>query len=73
MNFSNKKILKTFTSPHSKNVWAEIETVGWRKVGQESADGVTNMAIVINAARANNITVSGFIDDGTNLINHLYL
>jgi len=73
MNFSNKKILKTFTSPHSKNVWAEIETIGWRKVGQESTDGVTNMAIVINAARANNKTVSGFIDDGTNLINHLYL
>lgn len=73
MNFSNKKIVQTFSSPHSKNVWANIETVGWRKIGQESTDGVTNMAIIINAARANNMTVSGSIDDGTNQIKHLYL
>lgn len=73
MNFSNKKILSTFASPHTKNVWANIETIGWRKVGQNSTDGVTNMAIMINAARANNKTMSGFIDDSTNQINHLYL
>ena len=73
MNFNNKKILRTFTSAHSKNVWAQIETIGWRKVGQESTDGVTNMAILINAARAHNKTVSGFIDDATNQIKQLYL
>lgn len=72
MNFSNKKILRTFSSPHSKNVWANIETIGWKKVGQESTDGVTNMAIIINAARANNKTVSGFIN-ASDFIAHLYL
>ena len=72
MNFNNKKILRTFTSPHSKNVWAYIDTIGWRKVGQESTDGVTNMAIVINSARAHNMPVSGYINPSTNMIAHLY-
>ena len=72
MNFSNKKVLRVFTSPHSKNVWGNIETIGWKKVGQNSTDGVTNMAIILNAARANNKTVSGTID-ASNLISILYL
>ena len=72
MNFSNKKVLRTFASPHSKNFWGNIETIGWRKVAQNSTDGVTNMAQILNAARANNKTVSGTID-ASNQISILYL
>ena len=72
MNFSNKQVIRTFTSPHSKNVWANIQTIGWRKVAQTSTDGVTNMAIVLNAARANTKTISGTID-ASNQISILYL
>ncbi|MFT6333709.1 MAG: immune inhibitor A [Halioglobus sp.] len=56
MNFSNKKVLRTFASPHSKNAWANIETVGWKEIGQTSTDGVTNMFIMLNTAKANNKT-----------------
>lgn len=72
MNFSNKKVLRTFSSPHSKNVWGQIESIGWKKVAQNSNDGVTNMALILNAARANNKTVSGTID-ASNQISILYL
>ncbi|MFT4535459.1 MAG: hypothetical protein ACI9P5_002828 [Saprospiraceae bacterium] len=72
MNFSNKQVLRTFASPHSKNAYANIATIGWRKIGQLSTDGVTNMFIMLNAAKANNKTVSGTIDAG-NQISILYL
>jgi len=72
MNFSNKKVLRTFTSPHSKNGWGYIESIGWRKIGQNSTDGVTNMYNMLNEARANNMTVSGTID-ASDLITILYL
>lgn len=72
MNFSNKQVLRTFASPHSKNAYANIATVGWRKIGQLSTDGVTNMFVMLNAAKANNKTVSGTID-AANQISILYL
>ncbi|MGR9044555.1 MAG: peptidase M6 [Gammaproteobacteria bacterium] len=73
MNFSNKQITRTFTSPHSKNCWAYIDTIGWRKVKPDTTDGSTNMFILLNAARANNRPVTGTIDDASNQITILYL
>ena len=72
MNFSNKQVLRTYASPHSKNAYANLATIGWRKIGQLSTDGVTNMFIMLNAAKANNKTVSGTID-AANQISILYL
>lgn len=72
MNFSNKKVVRTYASPHSKNAWAYIESVGWRKIGQLSTDGVTNIYVMLNAAKANNKTVTGTIDS-KNQISILYL
>ncbi len=72
MNFSNKKVTSTFTSPHSKNCWGYIQSIGWRKVKTDKADGVTNMFQTLTAAKANGRTVSGTIDAG-NKITMLYL
>ncbi len=72
MNFSNKKVLRTYASPHSKNAWANIESLGWRKIGQLSTDGVTNMFAMLNAAKGNNKAVTGTID-ASNKISILYL
>ncbi|MDN3667263.1 hypothetical protein ACFFU1_06500 [Algibacter miyuki] len=72
MNFSNKKVVQTYASPHSKNAWANIDTIGWRKIGQLSTDGVTNMFMMLNVAKGNNKTVSGTID-AANQITLLYL
>ena len=58
MNFT-KRILQVFCSPHSKNAWAYIDTIGWRKVQGLSTDGVTNMFLVLVAARTSGIAVTG--------------
>lgn len=73
MNFSNKKITRTFTSPNSKNCWGYIEAIGWRKVKTTSTDGATNMFVTLSAAKAHNRTVSGTIEDSTNQVTILYL
>jgi hypothetical protein len=72
MNFS-KKILQVFTSPHSKNVWGFVDTLGWRKVQPLTPDGATNMFMVLTAAKSSGIAVSGSIDDATNEITTIYL
>ncbi|WP_199611662.1 hypothetical protein [Flocculibacter collagenilyticus] len=73
MNFSNKAITRTYASPHSKNVWGYIATIGWRKIKPDNNDGSTNMFIILNAARASGKTCSGTIEDATNQITILYL
>ena len=72
MNFSNKQITRTYTSPHSKNCWAYIGSIGWRKVKPDTNDGSTNSFILLNADRANNRTISGTIND-SNEITILYM
>lgn len=64
MNFT-KTILQVFVSPHSKNVWAYINTIGWRKVQGLSTDGATNMFLVLVAARTSGIAVTGTLSNTT--------
>jgi hypothetical protein len=72
MNFS-KKILQVYSSPHTKNVWGFVETLGWRKVQPLTTDGATNMFMVLTAAKSSGIAVSGTIDDASNEITTIYL
>jgi Subtilase family len=57
-----KKVLRTFASPASQNAWAYIENIGWRKIKNDSADGVSNMFIVFCEAAANNKEVNVYLD-----------
>lgn len=66
-----KKITQVFTSPHSKNVWANIEGIGYRKVETLTPDGCSNMFQALVAARASGVPVTITINDA-NLINLLY-
>jgi M6 family metalloprotease-like protein len=59
---SNKSVLSTFTSPHSKNAWAYIQDVGWRKVEDLTPDGVTNMFALLVDAQAFNRKVTVYVD-----------
>lgn len=59
----NKKVTTTYSTHHSQNSWAYIDTVGWRKIKPASADGVTNVFMMMNAAKANDRLVSVFLDD----------
>lgn len=73
VSFSNVKVLQTFVSPHSMNAWGLIDTQPWRKVQTTSTDGVTNMFLLLNAAKGSGRTVSGSYDDATGLLYTLYM
>jgi immune inhibitor A len=73
VSFSNARVLLTFTSPHSMNAWAYIETQPWRKVQPISTDGVSNMFTLLNAAKASGRTVSGSYDDTNGMLYTLYM
>lgn len=47
-----KDVLSTYTSAHSKNAWAFIQDLGWRRIQPLSADGVTNMFTLLTHAQA---------------------
>lgn len=58
----NKRVWQTFASNDSKNAWANIEGLGWRKIKSGAADGVTNMFDAFCEATANNQRVNVFAD-----------
>ena len=53
-----KKILQVFGSPHTMNVWGYVDTLGWRKVQPLTADGCTNMFLMLVAARTSGIAAT---------------
>jgi hypothetical protein len=58
----NKQVAQTFGSTHTMNAWVNITGLGWLKIEPTSADGVTNVFMMMNAAKANNRTVSVFVN-----------
>jgi hypothetical protein len=69
---NNVDVLQTFASNDAQNAWANISSLGWRRIKTGAADGVTNMFQMINAAKANARKVSVFVDS-SNLITIAYL
>lgn len=59
---NNKQVLQTFASHDSQNAWANVETLGWKKIKKDDPDGVTNIFVQMNAAKANNRKVSVHLD-----------
>ncbi len=62
--FYNKLIQLCFATYHSKNAWAYIQDVGWRKIRPQNTDGTTNMFIGACEARCNGVQTSVLIKDG---------
>jgi astacin len=58
----NKRVYQTFASSDAQNAWANIESLGWRKIKTGAADGVTNMLAAFCEAVANNIRVHAYAD-----------
>jgi M6 family metalloprotease-like protein len=58
-----KLVLHTYAHANSKTAYAIIESLsGWRKIAPTSADGVTNVMRILNAAKANAKRVNVYID-----------
>ncbi|MGB7924385.1 MAG: Dot/Icm T4SS effector Zinc-dependent metalloprotease LegP [Pyrinomonadaceae bacterium] len=60
--YNNKRVYNTFASNDSQNAWANIESLGWRKIKTGAPDGVTNMHAAFCEATANNLRVNVFAD-----------
>jgi hypothetical protein len=69
---NNKKVLSTFIDNSTQWSWAEIETVGYRRIKDGAADGCSNLTLLLNAAKASGRPVSIDID-ASNLITTAYL
>lgn len=63
---SNKTVAQTYATHHSKNAWANIAGLGWRKVHPDAPDGVADVFAQLVWARAYNRNVSVFAD-GTHI------
>ena len=54
----DKNVLSTFSSSDSKNVWANVDSVGWKRIEPASTDGATNVYAMLATARAHGRKVS---------------
>lgn len=59
----NKKVLATFANYTSQWVWVNIETVGWRRIKDGAADGVTNIFTACCNADASGRQIHAYIDN----------
>jgi C1A family cysteine protease len=55
-------VLQTYSSSNSKNAWAYLQGLGWRKIEALSTDGVTNMLALFVDAEAHNRQVTVYAD-----------
>jgi immune inhibitor A len=58
----NKKVLQTFASNAAQNAWANIDSLGWRKIKPSAPDGVTNLFSMFCEAVANGQMVTVYAD-----------
>ena len=49
----DKKVLATFTYTGAQWAWANIETLGWKRIKDGAPDGVTNLQVLLDSACAN--------------------
>ena len=61
--YNNRTVNSTFVHHTTQWAWADISGVGWRRIKDGSADGVTNLFIMMCVAKANNRQVNVNIDD----------
>jgi immune inhibitor A len=69
--YDNKRVLRTFASNDAQNAWAEIESLGWRRIKTGAPDGVTNMFSIFCEALANGQKVKVYAD--ASLVSIAYL
>jgi hypothetical protein len=59
---NNRSVSNTYSSEHSQNAWAIVGGLsGWKKIKPATADGVTNLFIMLCSARANGRNVDVYV------------
>ncbi|HKS27468.1 MAG TPA: hypothetical protein VJS44_06590 [Pyrinomonadaceae bacterium] len=70
--YNNVAVVQTFASSDPQNAWANIAGPGWLKIKPGAADGVTNLFVLFNAAKANGKLVI-VNTDAANQITYAYM
>jgi hypothetical protein len=63
---NGKNVVQTFASSDSQNAWVNLGGIGWRRIQTGAVDGVTNLFLMFNAAKANGRMVNVFLTDDSN-------
>ncbi len=62
MWINNNTVSRTYASRESQNAYAIVSGAsGWKKIRTGATDGVTNVFVILNAAKANNRQVDVYI------------
>lgn len=69
--FYNQKVLYTYAHHTGQWAWAYIEDYGWARIKDGAPDGVTNLFVMMNKAKAKDLLVHVHIEAG--LITTAYL
>jgi hypothetical protein len=70
---NNVTVVQTYASNDSQNAWVNITGLGWKRIKPGATDGVTNLFILFNAAKANGRKVNVFVEDSTQFVTIVYL
>ena len=70
---NNRTVVQTYAHHTSEFAWANLDGgIGWKQLKNGAPDGVTNLFVMMNAAKANSRNVNVNIDDA-GLITTAYL
>ena len=69
----NVKVNATYVHHTTQWAWADIAGLGWRRIKDGAADGVTNLFVMLSAAKANDRLVHVYIDASDSTIRTAYL
>lgn len=60
--YSNISVSQVYATPHSKNAWAYLQGIGWRKIHPNANDGITNTLAIFAIAVAHGKKVTVYAD-----------
>jgi len=61
---NNRTVVQTYTHASSQFAWANIDDgIGWKRIKTGAPDGVNNLFVIMNVAKANGRKVNVDIDD----------
>lgn len=60
--YQSTKVTQVYSSRDAQNAWAYLPGLGWRRIQPGSADGVTNVHLMLAEAAAKDLTVTVLVD-----------
>jgi hypothetical protein len=63
MWYTNKSVIRTHSKNGTEMAWAIIDGIsGWKRIRPTCVDGVTNILLILSAAKANGRNVDVYIN-----------